>query len=210
MLMRLMLACVLLFASGFVHSQYITQSNAAPQEGSKSEAPLGLIWGASAAEIKDLGVDLRQAQVDNFGTTFFASHLPKPITDADMITLSFGNDDKLWRIVVRSRSYESDPFGNAVKGRYQNLVEVLNEKYGRGTSHHQIDSEFWKAPNEFVIGVKAGRTKWHTDYDTPSLLIDIGIVGASRDDASWQIMFEKKQLRSAFEKSKRIIEKNAL
>jgi hypothetical protein len=216
MLVRVLLAYSILFVGAFAHAQsgfgaeFQAQHHVQIAEHEKSGAPLGLMWGASATEIKARGVELREAQVSDFGTTFFASRLPKPIADAATITLSFGDNDKLWRIVVKSRTYEADPFGHAVKARYQSLVEVLNEKYGRGTPHHQIDSEFWKAPNEFVIGIKAGRTKWHTDYDTPALLIEIGIVGANRDDASWQIKFEKKQLRSAFEKSKKIIEKDAL
>jgi hypothetical protein len=216
MFTRLILACVLSFASGFAHApataQVRTQANiqAPAQALSKSEAPLGLIWGASATEIKARGVDLHDVQIDSFGTTFSASQLPKPIADAEQVTLSFGNDDKLWRIAVKSRAYEGDPFGHAVKARYQDLIEVLDEKYGRGTSHHQVDTDFWKAPNEFVIGIKAGRTTWHTNYDTPSLSIEIGIVGANRDDANWRIMFEKKQLRSAFEKSRKSIEKDAL
>ena len=180
------------------------------QETPKMDAPFGLCGASHLPRLRVEDVDLREAPFRDYGDTYAATKLPKVIADAETIILSFGNDDKLWRIVAISRTYPNDPYGNNVKARYQELARVLSEKYGRGVTHHEIDSQVWKEPNEFVMGIKTGRTMWFTDFNTSALMIEIGIMASGMDQANWRIIFEEKNLRSKFEASKKTKEKNAL
>jgi hypothetical protein len=76
-----------------------------------------------------------------------SSKLPKAIHDQEITYLFFGNDNKLWRITAISSSFENDPYGNGAKSRYDELVGILSEKYGRGTSVHQFGDDFYKRPD---------------------------------------------------------------
>lgn len=83
----------------------------------RQEAQFGLEWGMSSAQVRAMGVELqsRTDDVKDFGFSFSAIKLPKILADAEMVLLSFGFDDKLWRIATVSRSFPNDPYGNAVK-----------------------------------------------------------------------------------------------
>jgi hypothetical protein len=101
-----------------------------------NEAPFGLTWGMSASEVKALGVELSDFPQSDWGHSFSATKLPKVLGDAEMVVLSFGFNDKLWRIAAVSRSFENDPAGVATMARYNELDKILADKYGKGTSVH--------------------------------------------------------------------------
>jgi hypothetical protein len=197
---RLFLVSILVLASATLRAQ----------ESQKSDAPFGLTWGMSSRDAKSHGIELTEAPYKEYGKSFIARKLRAVIADTETIVLSFGRDDKLWRIVAVSRDYTFDPYGTAVKARYQELLDTLGEKYGKGKSHHQADRKYWKAANEFVMGIKAGMTHWFTDYDTPAMTIEIGIIASSPDEANWRIIFEDKDLHAAFERSTKSKDKKAL
>src|SRR5271165_5653488 len=115
----------------------------AEESGSPSDpAPFGLKWGMSVADAGALGVKLSNLDdKKNFGISYHATDLPKILPDADFVALSFGFEDKLWRITVIGRNTANDPYGNGVKARYSELVAALSDKYGRGTPHEYQDAE---------------------------------------------------------------------
>ena len=99
-------------------------------------APFGLKWGMSVADAKALGVMLSDPDgKEKFGISYRATNIAqKYCLDSDLVALSFGFEDKLWRIVVIGQKMGSDPYGNGVKARYRELSTALSEKYGRGKS----------------------------------------------------------------------------
>jgi hypothetical protein len=70
------------------------------QEVGKNAAPFGLSWGMSAAEVRALGAELSEPKESDFGLSYTATKLPKVLTDVEAIYLSFGYDDKLWRVAA--------------------------------------------------------------------------------------------------------------
>jgi hypothetical protein len=117
------------------------RASAQPQQ----EAPFGLVWGMSAEQARAQGIELKSAPSMQFGVGFAATNLPKAIADQEVTYLSFGFDDKLWRIAALSRSFDSDPHGNKVLSRYTELSELLAEKYGKGKRVHEAIQSTAKA-----------------------------------------------------------------
>jgi hypothetical protein len=114
-----LIVCIFFLGAGCI--------NAHAQEG----APLGLVWGNSSSDARARGIELTEYSDSKFGKSFNANKFEKAIADQDQVLLSFGFNDKLWRITIVSREFSNDPFGSAVTARYNELVSVLSEKYGK-------------------------------------------------------------------------------
>jgi hypothetical protein len=185
-------------------------SAARAQDADKNAAPFGLLWAASAADTRSLGIDLKEVPQKDFGVSYVATKLPKILFDVEKVFVSFGYDDKLWRVAASSRSFENDPSGISVRARYDELASVLMEKYGNGRSSHSQDSELYKKSTEFVMGIKVGRSNWFTKFETNLLQIQLGIFADDSSTAHWLIIWENKPLRANFGVGKKANEKNAL
>jgi hypothetical protein len=174
-------------------------------------APFGLKWGMSVADAKALGVMLSDPDgKEKFGISYRATNLPKILPDADLVALSFGFEDKLWRIVVIGQKMGSDPYGNGVKARYRELSTALSEKYGRGNPHEYQAAELWKKADEFLTGINVGRSWYYNDFDSTSVFVQLGIMAEDANTANWRIIYELKSLRALFEKGQKAHEKDAL
>src|SRR5438309_117250 len=68
------------------------------------DAPLGLAWGVSASEIQAQGTELKEFPGSDFGKSFVASKMERALADQSAALLSFGFNDKLWRVVITGRS----------------------------------------------------------------------------------------------------------
>jgi hypothetical protein len=127
-----------------------------------------------------------------------------------MAIVSFGYDDKLWRIVAISRPFSNDPSGTNVKSRYQELLGVLTEKYGRPTVVHTLGESIYREPRYFLAGINGGHTSWYANFDTHKLFIQLGIVAEDSSTGRWRTIFEEKALRKNFDSTRRVHEKGAL
>lgn len=181
-----------------------------PAYGAEDTAPLGLIWGASTDQIRALGVDLQSTAAKDSGDTYAAQKLPKALSDQDGAILSFGFDNKLWRVVVISRQFENDPQGFAVKARYQELLASLTEKYGKPRSVHSLGDSIFSQPAYFVAGLRGGKSFWYSDWNGGEVKVQIAIRGESSDTARWVIYYENNALMRSFQESKRLKEKGSL
>ncbi|MGE5779463.1 MAG: hypothetical protein ACM30D_09165 [Hyphomicrobiales bacterium] len=180
------------------------------QEAAKNAAPFGLTWGMSAAEVRALGAELSEAKESDFGVSYTATKLPKVLTDVETVLLSFGYNDELWRVVVVSRDFSNDPYGGALRQRYDELSRVLAEKYGRGTQFHRDDPNPYMGADDFLMAVHMGRAWHYTDYETDGLRVQLGVGASSGSDGYWKLIFEDKALRKGFKQGKTAHEKEAL
>lgn len=175
------------------------------------EAPFGLIWGASVDEIKSLGVDLKQAEEKaSFGDSYVATKLPKSISGQELTLLSFGHDNKLWRIIAISTPYENDPYGNAAKDRYEELSKALAEKYGTGQVSERLGERFYSEPKNFVYGISQGELVWFTNFENSDLWVQLNLRAQDMSALRWNLIYEHKGLRAAFEQDKKAREKGSL
>lgn len=177
---------------------------------SPGKAPLGLEWGLSQDDTKKLGVELGSGSDDSFGKGAALTKVPQAIGDAEVVFGSFGYNDKLFRIVIISKPFANDPFGNGVIGRYSALQGILSEKYGKPAQTHRLGDSIYAEQRYFVSGIQSGRTFWYSNYNTPELSIQLGIIADDQSTARWKIIYENKPLNAQFEQSKRAKEKGSL
>jgi hypothetical protein len=188
----------------------MTTALRAVAEDDSSAAPFGLQWGMSSAQARANGVVLTEDAHKNYGVTYLATTLPKMIADVQTILLSFGFDDKLWRVVAVSKNFSNDPYGSAVQKRYDELAGELTEKYGGGETKSGTSDEFYGDPKNFVYAIQSGNAWHYTNYDTNLIRVQLGIQATDPSTAFYQIIFENNSLRLDFEKGRKTKEKNAL
>ncbi|MGE0063839.1 MAG: hypothetical protein AB7T86_17385 [Xanthobacteraceae bacterium] len=177
---------------------------------SAEDGPFGLKWGSSVEEIRTSGVELKDFSSSEFGRSFVATKLNKALSDQDTTLLSFGYDNKLWRIVAVSRSYENDPYGNSVKSRYKELSDVLSSKYGKGKTSHHLGRSIYSEPQYFLAGIRGGDSNWFTNFDAGRVFIQLGLSASDSSTGRWRMIFEHKDGRRSFEDGKRSQEKGSL
>jgi hypothetical protein len=175
-----------------------------------TDAPIGLVWGSSATEIQAKGIELKEIEGTDFGKSYIASKVEKALADQSAALLSFGFNDKLWRVLITSRPFSDDPSGSSAVARYNELVGVLSEKYGRGIQNHKLGGSIYAQPEYFLAGIRGGQSKWFSNFDISNLFIQIGLSASDSSTASWRLIYENKILRRDFEASKRSREKGTL
>lgn len=174
------------------------------------EGPLGLTWGFSADQVRALGVDLKDGPPSDFGVSYAATKLPRAVSDQELAFVSFGYDDKLWRVMAISRPFSSDPSGTNIKSRYQELSTILAEKYGKPLSVQSLGDSIYKQPQYFLAGINGGHSSWYSNYETPKLFVQLSLAAESSSTGRWRIIFEEKSLRQAFDLARKAKEKGAL
>jgi hypothetical protein len=183
-------------------------ANANPQ--SIGAAPLGLQWGLSLEETQKLGVELTVQKDDNYGKAVVFTKLPQILADQEVALGSYGYDDRLWRIVIISKVFSSDPSGYAVLDRYSALSALLSEKYGKSTSVHRKGDSIYAEQGYFISGIRSGKTFWYSDFKAENLSVQLGIVANDSSDSRWRIIYENGALRGSFDRARRSREKGAL
>lgn len=176
----------------------------------QAEGPLGLTWGQSSSQIKEAGVELKDVPLNDFGKSFFATNLPRALADQKHTLLSFGHDDKLWRVVLLGREVDNDPMGLSVKSRYEELKQILEEKYGKARTFQTLGDSIYAEAQYFLAGIRSGKSFWQSSFGTNSVAIDLSIIASDSSTGQWRIIFEDKNGRRVFDNSKKAREKKAL
>ncbi len=179
-------------------------------EDDSGAAPFGLQWGVTSAQARVLGAVLTEDTHKNYGVTYIATKLPKMIADVQTVLLSFGFDDKLWRVVAISKDFPNDPYGSAVQKRYGELSAELSEKYGRGEKENGASDEFYSDPKNFVYAIQSGNAWSYTNFSNNMITVQLGIGATDPSTSFYKIIFDNNVLKSNFEKGKKTNEKNAL
>lgn len=125
-----------------------------PAELAKTQAaPFGLIWGSTIADTRNQGISLQPIEEKDYVNNFAASRLPKMIDDFERIDITFGEEDKLWRIIAYGKLLDDDAAASRVMRLYKIYNDLLTKKYG----HAQ---EFF-TPATIEVEKKDARGKVH-------------------------------------------------
>ena len=103
---------------------------ALPGENKIQAAPFGLMWGATVAETKNQGIQLAPVGEKDYVNNFSATHLPKALSDFARVDVTFGDNDKLWRIIAYGEPQEDTPDASKVMRLYKIYNDLLTKKYG--------------------------------------------------------------------------------
>jgi hypothetical protein len=192
---------VLAFVLCFLH---------APSSYADEGAPFGLSWGMSTEQLEELGVQLSEIESDDSGKRFQAKNVPKIIHDIDYVVISQGFNDILHRVVAVSESFQDDPYGSNVKERYQTLSGLLAQKYGPGDINHYQDTEMWKDADEFLMGIKTGRSWHYTDFLKGHVWVQVGIRASRSNTGYYVLIFQNTELEKGVREQSLEREKDAL
>lgn len=183
---------------------------APPYVGIAQEAPFGLQWGATPEEVRSLGAELKVDGGKQFGASFSVTKLPKALADQEGAFLSFGFNNRLWRITAFGKAVENEPHGATLKSRYGQLLEALMPKYGAPTRFHSLGGSIYREPRYFIAGIRTGDSHWYSDFTHTGVFLQVGIVASGGTDGRWRMIFEEKKLREQFEIDKKNEERNTL
>lgn len=93
-------------------------------------APFGLIWGATINETRNQGIVLTAIEEKDYVNSFSAAKLPKPVSDIDKVDVTFGEENKLWRILAYGKLLDDDASASKVLREYKIYSALLAQKYG--------------------------------------------------------------------------------
>ncbi|MBK1795475.1 hypothetical protein JHL21_13310 [Devosia sp. WQ 349] len=182
-------------------------SNANAQE---DAAPFGLRWMASSVEIEALGVALTPMDIATFGKSFAATNLPKAISDLEAVVLSFGYDDRLWRVAAIGNEFDNDKYGSQAKSRYDQLAASLAKSYALTSRSHRPSSDnFYGKADNFAYALSKSEAYWYSLYGSPSAEIELSI-GSNHQDTYWRLVYSHIEGKSSFTARKADAELDAL
>lgn len=182
--------------------------NAHAQE--DSIGPFGLPWMVTADEIKQLGVSLTPFPNDAFGASFSATNLPKALSDLEMVVLSFGFDDSLWRVAALGTENANDKYGHQGKARYNQLKGSLSKTYEAGASSERASTDsYYGDPENFAYALSENEAFWYSMFSSPVAEIELSL-NSNHYDTYWRLIYSHLDGRAAFEASKSDAELDAL
>ena len=167
-----------------------------------AEAPFGLKWGMSEADAKAMGVTLTKMDKEGEGKQFTATGLSKVLSDTEIVFLHFGYNDKLWLVIAVSKSFDNDPYGGSVRARYDDLSKLLGAKYGKGEVSHIQDRRLYSSADEFLAGIKNGRSIHFTTFKKQGVSVELSIGANSYDSGYYRLRYENDALAKEYGKDK--------
>lgn len=116
-------------------------------------APFGLVWKSTITATRNQGIILTKIEEKDYPNSFSATDLPKGIDDFAKVNISFGEDDKLWRIIAYGKLLDDDSSATKVLRLYKIYSSLLNAKYGNKQEF------FTPAKIEIITKDSGGREK---------------------------------------------------
>lgn len=116
----------------------------------EADAPFGLAWGMTKADVTRLGVILEPHSAHNGIEILKTSKLPKNLSIAEGYALSLDGKHNLQRIQMLSKNIDNDPTGRGGKNKYADLKKSLINKYGQPTfGTEKVGVKLWDEADEF-------------------------------------------------------------
>jgi hypothetical protein len=143
-----------------------------------------------------------------FGESYSVNYLPKDVPDLQYAVLSFGYDDRLIRITAIGGTAENDYDGSRIKIRYDELRQVLEEKYGSGKKNLSVDKDF--DGNNFALGLKNRKNRMYTVFSPGDLRIELSVFSEDAARTRWRIIFEYLPGMVNLEQHRKQVEEEAL
>jgi hypothetical protein len=183
-----------------------TKDSVAPISG--EPAPFGLTWGMTKEQIEGLGVSLTSQEDQSRGAEFVATKLPKMVEGANGVVIALGFGGKLYRVTVISNEYDNDGYGAQIGTRYDELVAVLTQKYGKGKAHDFTSSDY--RGDRWAYGLWKNENSKYTTFETETLDIEISCRSQDMSDPYWVIIYDYKPGSELEEAAKKQHEKETL
>ena len=115
-----------------------------------ADAPFGLTWGMSKAEVESLGVTLLESSSEGSIAFYRTDELPIDLSNAEIYSLVIEEDRGLQKVTMVSDNIENDAYGDEGKRVYNRLKTALIDKYGEPDSDFEfVGGTLWDEDDEF-------------------------------------------------------------
>lgn len=118
------------------------------------EAPFGLKWGQTQAELKSKKVRLTKCKPQGALTLCMTDNPIKKVSFGEIYHLVFDRKEGLVKVVLSSKSFDSDIYGIDGKKTYNKVKTSLNKKYGNGSNYEWSGRKLYKDRDEFYLCLK--------------------------------------------------------
>lgn len=99
------------------------------------KAPLGLYWGISQEETKDIDFTLQPAERKNYAEVYLVESEHNLHPEFKHILVIYGKRDHLWCIYAQGTPKEDTPNATEVMHLYKKYYEALEKKYGNAQEY---------------------------------------------------------------------------
>ncbi len=113
-----------------------------PLNARQQGAPFGLMWGATMNQTRNQGIMMTPVEQKDYVNSFKVTRLPKAIDDFGRVIVTFGDGDRLWRILAYGRLIDDNASAEKVMQLYKIYDMRLSKKYGNAQEYFtpaQID-----------------------------------------------------------------------
>jgi len=125
------------------------QNESVESEDNGRMAIFGLSWGMTPTEVKELGTRLKpEKKTDNL-YIYSANSLPNNLKDTGSYTLVFSKDGKLVKIIMLSKKFINDIYGDQGRSRFEELALELSHKYQEISSIMETGIKAYDSEDEF-------------------------------------------------------------
>ena len=117
---------------------------------SDQDAPFGLVWSMTKAQVEKLSVSLEPSSTRDGLEIFKATSLPNNVSMSEFYILTFDKTYHLQRIQMISKDITGDIYGSEGKEKYSALKDALVKKYGQPTNGlERVGMKLWDERDEF-------------------------------------------------------------
>ena len=102
------------------------------------------------------------------------------------------------------------PMGMQPKIGTRNYPKRWPKNTARGGSLSDWERDFIQNPKNFVYGISQGESVWFTNFENSDLWVQLNLRAQDMSALRWNLIYEHKGLRAAFEQDKKAREKGSL
>lgn len=158
-------------ATGPANQAEATEAPVSPMASTPEPQPKATSWdgpfGVQMGLTKQQVLDATGAQaLPDRPFTYVASTAPRGHIDFPNYAYTIGNQAGLCSIVGLGDEFDTDSFGNAVRGRFASLEDALTKKYGEPTSTNKslASGSIWNEPRDWIMGLAKGERSYRVEW----------------------------------------------
>jgi hypothetical protein len=170
------------------------------------EAAFGLRWSQTESDLKNAGVIPPGAEtvpaVGGAAKFYSVARLPQSFADTASCLLGFNMAGELAKIQCSGSNVQNDPYGTAMKSRYEEVKAIISKRFGKPKSYEHQD-RLWDSRDEWWMSLKTGRGQWASFWKADVMTTVVSVHAASNSSGYYRIAVEHSQRWNAAHEGKR-------
>jgi hypothetical protein len=162
-------------------------------------APFGFVWGQTKDEISNKGISLEKQEQSPQENTYKTNTPPKKVSGISQVRLSFGKNDKLWRIAGVSNIITDTNDGKNIKKIFNKLNKLLEKKYGKGKviEKCKYEDKSMCENDGFMKALASGKAYKYSFFQNKTIMMQFTIGSISETQAFYSLIYKHKKFMEA-------------